>query len=265
MSRNTEIYSFDKDITSKILYPDLVSKKLSEKTFKEFINERKAEIRIPHTALYDKIVNIVKEDINRITAYELFELIHFLNTELVYGKHYEEFKLNNDVQNLLYGKYGITLLYDLPGTTTCYSYMFQYGNYTEYYPIEEIKFDEDEEGRNIDVKDFLKFNDYMILLMSSILSSGINEYYNDAENYLDEYEKTILEQTTLTYHKDKKFLKIIEEEFNFIKSSHENTNEVDSATVNTVYCAHNILTTSIKMKLKINPKKNSRIVIVDSL
>ncbi|GAA5090098.1 hypothetical protein GCM10023210_15760 [Chryseobacterium ginsengisoli] len=265
MSRNTEIYSFDKEIASKVLYQDLVSKKLFEKTFEEFINERKIEIGISYTESYEKIVDIVKEDINRITADELFELVYFLNTELLYGKHYEEFKVNNDVQNLIYGKYGITLLYELPGTTTCYSYMFQYGNYTEYYPIEEIKFDKDEEGRNIDVKDFLKFNDYMILLMNRILSSGINEYYNDSESYLNELEKTILEQTILKYHKDKEFLKIIEEEFNFIKSTHESTNEVDSATVNTVYCAHNILTTSIEMKLKINPKKNSRIVIVDSV
>jgi len=264
MSRNTEIYCFDKEIASKVLYNDLKNQKLHQKTFEEFINKRKIEIGNSYDTSYEQILNIVKEDINKITADELFELVYYLNEELLYGKRYEEFRSNKNVQNLIYEGYGIMLLYELPGTKTCYSYMFQYGNYTEYYPIEEIKFNEDEQGQNINVEDFLKFNDYVILLMNRILSSGINEYYNDSENYVNELEKKILEQITLKYNKDNELLKIIEEEFSFIKSSYEDTNEVSSATVNTIYCAHNILTTSIKMKLKINPEKNTRIVIVDS-
>ncbi|WEK70229.1 MAG: hypothetical protein P0Y62_01495 [Candidatus Chryseobacterium colombiense] len=260
MSRNTEIYIFNREIASKVLYNDLTDKKLYRKTFEDFINERKTEIG----KSYEQILNIVKEDINRISPVELFELIYYLNEELVYGKHYEEFQVNRDVRNSIYSKYGITLLYELPGTTTCYSYMFQYGNFTHYYPIKEIKTDEDEQGQNIDAKDFLRFNDYIILLMNRILSSGINEYYKDSENYLNEFEKNILTEISLEYHDDDKFLNLIEEEFNDIKSNFEHKKNTDSPIINTIYRADSILSKSIEMKQKINPEKNTRIVIVDS-
>ncbi|MCQ4141123.1 hypothetical protein [Chryseobacterium sp. EO14] len=256
---------FDKETASDVLYHDLKNKKLYNQTFKDFIAGRKAELGQSYHCASEQILNIIKENINEITADELFELMYYLNEELLYGKYNDEFKADRNLQNTIYQKYGITLLYEIPGTTTCYSYMFQYGNYTEYYPIEEIKFDKDEEGQNICVKDFLRFNDYMILMMNRILSSGVNEYYPQSESYLNESEKDIVNEIILKHQNDEYLLNIIEQEFNFIKSSYDEKKEYYSAVENTVYCAVNILSNSILMKLKINPEKNTRIVIVDSL
>jgi hypothetical protein len=266
MGRNTEIYMFDKEIASEKLYQDLKFKKLYKRTFENFINERKIELGNSYHVSYDNILSIVKENINNITADELFELIYYINEELIYGKYDSEgndWKSRDSYQNKIYEEYGITLLYELPTSTVCSSYMFQYGNYTEYYPIEKLN-DNDDGGGNIDTRDFLKFNDYMILMMKRILDSGIDGYdYN-----FEEIDKNELNRTVLEYKDDKAILEIIEKEFNFIKS-HWDIKETRSSDYkdpesNTVYRAYEFLEKSIEMKLKINSKENTRIIIVDS-
>ncbi|GAB0155398.1 hypothetical protein CHRYSEOSP005_06590 [Chryseobacterium sp. Alg-005] len=255
---------FDKEIASEKLYQDLKFKKLCKRTFENFINERKIEFGNSYLVSYDNILSIVKENINNITADELFELIYYIDEELIYGKYDNEgsdWKSRDNYQNKIYEEYGITLLYELPTSTVCYSYMFQYGNYTHHYPIEEIKFDKDDEGENISSFDFLKFNDYMILIMKRIIDGKLD---GDSNYYLNDNEMTILNKVIME-HEDNNILHlIIEHEFNFIKSCFESEGKASDPEKNTVYRATEFLNKSIEMKSKINPLKNTRVVIVDS-
>jgi hypothetical protein len=263
MGRDTEIYMFDKHIASEKLYQDLKFKKLYKRSFENFINERKIELGNSYNISYDKVLSIIKENINNISSKELFELIYYIDEELVYGKYDNDgndWKFRESYQNKIYREYGIILLYELPTSTVCYSYMFQFGNYENYYPIEVIKFDRADEGKNMNSSDFLKFNDYMILMMKRILDGGLNGY--DYE--LDEFKKMELSKTVFEYKNDKVILEIIEKEFNFIKSCWEKNEESYSPEKTTVWYASVFLNKSIEMKLKIDKIENTNIIIVDS-
>ena len=265
MGRNTEIYMFNKDKASTNLYLDLKLNKLYTTSFEEFITRRKNELGNSYNHSYENILNTIKDDINKITADELFELLHYLfdydmNLEKhSYGEDY--WKLKEKEEHEMYGKYGILLLYELPTSTVCYSYMFQYGNYTNYYPIEEIKFDKDNEGENISSFDFLKFNDYMILTMKRIIDGKLD---GDGNYYLNDNEMTVLNKVIIENEDNKILHQIIEKEFNWIKSYFESEGKGNEIEENTVYRSTEFLSKSIELKSKIDPIKNTRVVIVDS-
>ena len=96
--------------------------------------------------------------------------------------------------------------------------MFQYGNYTDYYPIEEIKFDKDDEGENISSFDFLKFNDYMILIMKRIINGKLD---GDSNYYLNDNEMTVLNKVIMENEDNNILHQIIEKEFIWLKSNFE--------------------------------------------
>lgn len=265
MGRNTDIYIFDKDKASTNLYLDLKSNKLYETSFEEFIKRRKNEIGNSYNHSYENILNTIKDDINKISADELFELLHYIfDYDMNLKKHgYGEdyWKLKEKEEQEMYEKYGVSLLYELPTSTVCYSYMFQYGNYTNYYPIEEIKFDKDDEGENISSFDFLKFNDYMILTMKKIIDGKLD---GDSNYYLNDNEMSVLNKVIIE-HVDNNILHLnIEKEFNWIKSCFDSEGKGNEPEKNTVYRATEFLSKSIELKSKINPIKNTRVVIVDS-
>ncbi len=253
MGRNTEIYIFDKDKASTNLYLDIKLNKLYETSFEEFIKRRKNKIGNSYNHSYENILNTIKVDINKITADELFELLHYLfDYDMNLKKHFygEDFwKLKEKEEQEVYDKYGITLLYELRNTTACYSYMFQYGNYTHYYPIEEIKFDKDDEGENIDSVDFLKFNDYMILMMKRILDSKL---YDDGDYFLNNNEMDILNKVVKENEENYILHLIIEKEFDFIKSQYDLEYSGRNIERETVYLASEFLNKSIEIKSKIN-------------
>lgn len=263
MGRDTEIYMFNKETASLKLYNVLKSGKLYKRSFKDFIENRKSELGNSYQVNYSNIVSTVKEDINNITACELFEITYYLNEELTYGKYEDQkndLRLQIPNSSDVYKRYGIISLYRVHTSTVCYSYMFQYGNYTAYYPIEEVKFNKDDEGMNISAEDFLRFNDYMILIMKHILNSGIEDNFNP-----DEYENSTIDKTEAKYRDNTTIFDIIEKQFNYLKSYFEEPDERSNAPQkNTIYFASLFLTRSIEMKLNINPSKNKRIVIVDS-
>lgn len=109
-------------------------------------------------------------------------------------------------------------MHGLPNKTVCYCYMYQYSNYTHYYPIEEI-IDADYCGYNISSKDFLRFNDYIILLTKKILDSGIDGYKYTKNDFTD-LEKKTLEIVNYQFADDQKLHEIIEEEFHSYKAKY---------------------------------------------
>jgi hypothetical protein len=269
MGRETDIYLFNKNKASAILYTDLILNNKFEISFEEFIISRKNELSQynrsnPYNISSKKILEIIENDINEITSTELHELIRYL------------LDCNRDLKKLDFGddswelrttnleKYGIILLYEIKPKTQCWSYMFQYGDYTNEYPIEEIRFDNEDQGINIDSTDFLKFNDYVILMMKKILDLELYDDYS----YVHTFEMDVLRQTVIEYKDDMTLSKVIENNFNWIKSNWEEEvalgNDNSNAYAQIVYYASGVLRKSIEMKLKIKPSENPRVVIVDS-
>lgn len=255
MGRDTSIYMFDRVKTSTNLYNDLQNKVYPTGTFKNFIEDRKKKFNEGYVS-FDNILETVKNDINRITSDELFEIILFLDEKIRTQFHNVPWHERDQYLEKLYDHSGITLLYKIPSSTICYSYMFQYGNYTHYFPLDEIK--SEDGGTNILSEDFLRFNDYVILVMKRIIERKLNGY---------DYELTEEEENSIgiikTENKDNALLfEVIEDELNFLIEMSATDN--DGPYSQTIYHAYDFLRRSIEMKSKIDVQKNPRIVIIDS-
>lgn len=255
MGRNTEIYMFDKEKASAYLYKDLQHRIFPTGTFKEYLENRKKDVS-GYEISFDKILETVKSDINMISADELFEINLFLSDEIYSTFKNENYSARENHLLDLCMHYGIFLLYELPTSTVCTSYMFQYGNYTHYFPIEEMR--DLDGGININSKDFLCFNDYMILITEKILSGKLDGYGHD----FTENEKNIIDEIKAENINNSLLSEEIENEFIYLK----NTISTDSrgAEAQTVYYAYEFFLKSLEMKFLIDINKNPRIVILDS-
>lgn len=257
MGRNTEIYQFDKEKASTTLYEDLQNRTFYKRTFSEFLETRKEEFKSSeNTISLERILQVVKHDINEISCNDLFEIILFIGEEIYDQLGYESRNKRDEYLHSLYDRFGITLLYELPTSTVCSSYMFQYGNYTNYFPIYEMG--NKDGGINIDTKDFLAFNDYMILLMIMILDNKLDGY----EYTYTEEEKNIISSIIIENKDNHILLREVESEFLFIKKSLSDNDR--HPTPQTVYAAYDFFKQSIEMKDKIDKQKNPRIIILDS-
>ncbi|MDR2237383.1 MAG: hypothetical protein LBE92_14765 [Chryseobacterium sp.] len=248
MARNTEIYTFNKENARENLLPFMSNTIFHQKSFAQFLNDRRNEFGDQFNISENRIAKIISTDINYIQPEELLEIMFFLNEEITYNKNVSEKNIES---------YGINLLYELPTKTVCYSYMHQYSNYTTYYPIEEMM-DADYCGYNISAEDFLRFNDYMILLTKKILDSGIDGHQY-AEEYFTDLEKKAFEVINNKFAGEKELHKIIEEEFLYLKDSVDNENN-DGAT-QIVWYASEFLSKSVEMLENINLQ--DRVVILD--
>ncbi|WP_241286584.1 hypothetical protein [Chryseobacterium arthrosphaerae] len=257
MGRHTSIYMFNKEKAAAHLYEDLQHRTYHAGTFKKFIEDRNKEFSDDHYNIsFDTILETVKNDINMITPDELFVLTLFFDEE-VYPQFYNAPLSERDQYfEKLYDHSGITLLYEIPTSTVCYSYMFQYANYTHYFPLDEIK--SDDGGTNILSEDFLRFNDYIILLMKRILENKLDDY----DYQLTEEEEQIIEAIKIENKDNSHLFEVVENELNFLIDMASNDN--DGPYSQTIYYANVFLSKAIEMKLKIDIEKNSRIVIVDS-
>ncbi len=245
MGRDTNFYIMNKEIVKEKLYPDLISSDKFTETFKNFLIRRKSICGNGYNINYENIIEKVKSDINTILPRELFELIYW----------FEEIEYE-------YTAKGIDFLYNLHGTTA-YSFMFQYGNFTYYYPLDE--FHEGNDGHNVNPKDFIRFLDYMILLMGKIVMSKINE----SEYDLTDSEKEYISKLAVSYKNEKLLQKLIDSEFEYLKKEYISYNESDSDSrhspeVNTLSSAGSFLDKCIEMKIKII-EKNTNVLIVDSV
>jgi len=157
---------FDKEKAST-LYEHLVH----PESFKEYLRESETDF---DEINFDNLLETVRNDINRISAEELSVIISFFNKESHFHSIDKDRATSEQILQELYNRFGITLLYEVPTSTVCYCYMFQYGNYTHCFPVDQ-KTDEDI-GITIGSKDFLRFNDYMILLAKQILDSRLDGF-----------------------------------------------------------------------------------------
>ena len=245
MGRDTDFFILHKEIARTELYPVLISSDSFTESFKEFLIRRKTICDDDYDVRYESIVEKVSTDIKSILPSELFELTYWLGE---IGYDYE-------------GK-GIELLFNLHGTTA-YSFMFQYGNFKDYYPLDE--FYEAWSGKRVDPKDFIRFLDYMILLMGKISASQIT----GSEYGLTDAEKEYISVLQEAYSDEKLLQEIIDAEFEYLKKEFityiENGSESKtSPEVNCVYWASGFLDSCIEMKARI-AETGTMILIVDSI
>ncbi len=157
--------------------------------------------------------------------------------------------------------YGIISLFELRVSGFAHTYMYQYNDYRDYCPIEEIRFDEDC-GRNIDVYDFLKFNDYMILLTKTMLERYKENFISPIFN---ETEISVLNQIMEENKNNQRIHEMIESEVSGAKQLIDIKNEENNHRgEHFLESADHFLEKFLTAKLLINPKENPRIVIFDS-
>ncbi len=250
---------FDKEKASARLYEDLQHRTFHTGTFKAFLEDRKKEIGTYDITL-EKVLEKIRNDINTITPDELFEINIFLSEDMYSEYTGSDYATREKYFEELYDRYGLIRLYELPTSTICTSYMFQYANYTHYFPIYELEnygLKKCDGGINIDSTDFLKFNDYMILLMKMILDRKMDGYeYDFTKN-----EEDIIQRITAHHQNNLILFKEIESECDFIKDC---SSDEKGPYAQTIYYAYAFFKQSIEMKLRINAEKNPRIVILDS-
>jgi len=268
MGRHTSIYMLNKQNAFINLYLDLKYFPLYKNTFREYVRQNNQNFDINSEELFNNILKVVKNDINTITPSYLWEVVEYLKEELEYGKYdnrglswQSDFELCSQNQRLVrdsFERYGINLLYEVHTSTVCSSYMFQYGSYTHYFPIDG----DFSEGYNISSIDFLGFNDYVILIMYKIIQSDLYEEEIDNQNLNMIEIKSVIQK----YQNNQVMVKCIEKEFEWLKSRMKNKEDEERFKIerNTVYYAELFLIKSLEMKSRINPQISPRILILDS-
>jgi len=261
MGRDTAIYTFDKEKSTKVLYNDLQYKRFTTRTFREYIAGRIDKFGQSLFNTAENILETIRADINNISPDDLFEILLFLSEET-----YKKFQLNKENQSKIckaeiaqmYDLYGIELLYEVHTSTVCYSYMFQYGNYDNDFPIEDIY--ANEEGHNISSASFYRFNEYMILLMYRIMS---DQTFDAAVPELMAKYHDLVNDLQIKFSNNSLLQELIN---NQLRSLHESwiiREDHLKAEHNTIYYAWLFFQQSIEMNEKINGR-DVRIVIVDS-
>lgn len=245
MGRDTDFYIMNKEKVREKLYPDIISSDKFTESFKDFIIRRNSIFGNDYNTNYENIIEKAKSDINNILPSELFELTYWFG------------EIGYDYENK-----GIELLYNLNGTTA-YSFMFQYGNFKDYYPLNELN--EVWSGKSVNPNDFIRFLDYMILLMGKIVISKID----NSEYGLMDSEKEYINKLTDNYKDEKLLQEIIDSEFEYLKNGYityieSNSNSKLSPEVNTIFWAQSFLESCIEMKIKIT-ESNTKVLIVDSI
>lgn len=154
MGRTTEFFKLDAEKAKNNLILDLHSKTKFKKSFEDFILERKAEFGDRYVVTFNNVIQKVSSNINTILPKELWELTYWLG-EIEYERIYQQGENYEKVHNELYINNGIESLYEVQ-STNAYGFMFQYGNFTDYFETDET--DEPYDGgRNIDTIKFIRF------------------------------------------------------------------------------------------------------------
>ena len=155
---------------------------------------------------------------------------------------------------------GIELLFDLHGATAS-GFMFQLGAFSHHFEIEGHH--ELYHGYNLESSYFLKFMDYMILLMKSLLDEKLDDY--EPEFTADQISE--VETITQKYGSEQVLFEIISSEIESFKgywAAHdENSSYRISPEVQTIYMAEAFFLDCLKAKRTISDV-NTHILLLDS-
>ncbi|CAC9974156.1 hypothetical protein [Flavobacterium panici] len=266
MGRTTEFFKLNAEKAKNNLILDLHSKTKFKKSFEDFISERKAEFGDRYVVTFNNVIQKVSSNINTILPKELWELTYWLG-EIEYERIYQQGENYEKVHNELYINNGIESLYEVQ-STNAYGFMFQYGNFTDYFETDET--DEPYDGgRNIDTIKFIRFLDYMILLMKKILDADLTWYkYDFSKEEIEETSKieNLNQENKLLFEVIESESISLKENF-FVEKEKENLEEnyrSRNGDYYTVFCADNFFENCLRMKKEIE-EINTNIIIVDSI
>lgn len=266
MGRTTEFFKLDAEKAKSNLILDLHSKTKFKKSFECFINERKAEFGDRFNVTFNNVIQKVSTDINTIFPSELWEVTGWLSE--IYYERIKQGENHEKVDYELYINNGIQSLYEII-STNAYGFMFQYGNFTDYFDVDQI--DKGSSGANVKSKDFIHFLDYMILLMKKTIEADL-----DKSEYKHIFSKEEIEEISKIEnlnHDNKLLFQRIEIEFEWLKQNFFEEKEKENLEENyrsrngdyyTVFCADGFFENCIRMKKEIQ-EINTNILIVDSI
>lgn len=267
MGRTTEFFKLDAEKAKNNLLLDLLSKTKFKKSFEDFITERKTEFGDDFDVTFNDVIQKVGFNINNISPNEAWELTLWLG-EIESERIHQQRETYEKVQNELYINNGIESLYEIHGVNA-YGFMFQYGNFTDYFDVDQI--DEMNDGKNVNSKDFIRFLDYMILLMKRIIEADLDEseykheFSEEVINEISQIENLNQENTLLFQRIEAEFVWLKQ---NFLKEKEnvgldENYRSKDPDYY-TIFSADWFFENCIRMKKKID-EINTNILIVDSI
>lgn len=267
MGRTTWFYKLNAEKAKSNLILDLHSKTKFKKSFEDFILERKTEFGDDFDVTFNDVIQKVSSNINTIRPNELWEITYWFN-EIDHERRHKQGESYEKVYNELYVNNGIESLYEIHGRNA-YSFMFQYGNFTDYFDVDQI--DEVNDGKNVKTKDFIHFLDYMILLMKKIIEVDL-----DKSEYKHKFSKEEIEEISKIENlnqENKLLFQRVEAEFAWLKQKFLKEKEQEeleenyssrNPDYNTIFCADWFLVNCIRIKKEIK-EINTNILIVDSI
>lgn len=254
MERNIAIYMFDRVKAAKNLHRDLRHRMYHTHTFKDQIEERIIQTN-NDTISIDRILESIQNDVNMMSPDDLYEVTHFFSSQIHPLFAHDSLESREEYMKTLYDYLGITRLYELDTTKAGNAYSYLYEIYTDYFPIERIR------GKhlsaNIRSEDFLRFNDFVILLTKRIIESALYEYHDE----LSEEEEIIIETIRSENLQDEALSEAIEDQMKFFINVFFPDDRQDF--IQAVYHALTFLQHAIRMRSEIDIQKNPRIILVD--
>ncbi|MEN0053391.1 MAG: hypothetical protein AAGC65_06965 [Mucilaginibacter sp.] len=213
MSRYVFFYKLNSKQGEEHLLNDLVSTNKFEKSFANFLTHRRAECGSSYKTTYHQVIKSILTDFNEILPSEIHEIVRWYENN-VYGNNFNCFREKEQRVAALLKESGIELLFKITSSSaSCYAFIFQYGNFTDRYKINAID-ENDDEGSNIKSYDFIRFLEYVILLMCKINEAGLEDIFDYPDSQI-----RMIEGIKFSYEDDIKLHKLIEDEFNYIKKS----------------------------------------------
>lgn len=225
----------------------------SNKSFKTFLLNRDKEFGIGAN-LFDRICHKVQTNINTILPSELSEITFWLD-ELCFDLR----DINKEISTELFKDNGLDELLHLHGRAA-YGFMFRFGTFTDYFEIEGIN--EYDDGFSLKRDYFIKFLDFVILLMGKLLEENLEPDYQHEFTNEECIEINSIKQK---YKADSIFSEAIEKEFNYLVKNYKRENPIHrDPDITAVNMADSYFSYCITMKNSIS-ESNTNILIVDSI
>ncbi|WP_342644671.1 hypothetical protein [Mucilaginibacter sp. CSA2-8R] len=265
MSRYVYFYALDSKQGREELYEDLTSTTKYAKSFADFIAERTVKCGSSLSVTYQQVITSVKNNFEDLQPSQLREIVNWYE-DMFYRRYckppeYEWERYEKAVESALKGV-GIEPLFEITSSSaSCYGFIFQYRNFESVY--EPDAFNEDgDNGSNIKRHEFIRFLNYMILLMCRIHDENLEHQFDYTE--LPENHQKEIESIKTAHRDDAKLQALVDKEFEWIKGywikDHEN-NKGPCPEAQTVNEHHRFLTACLDMKATLT-EEYTRVLMV---